>query len=97
MARLRRNDERVNYALSRENRMKKQIKKLKLSRETVRRLSGPETRQAKGGIMTIGWDCTNNTTQTTGNCPTVNFCGTASCGDSCLCDNSQGEYICINP
>jgi hypothetical protein len=74
--------------------MKKSLKKLKLSRETVRQLNGPGLRWAAGGvILTIG-DCPNDTTQTSGNCPS-GFCGTVTCGDYCGSDTSIGANACI--
>jgi hypothetical protein len=66
--------------------MKKSMKKkLKLSRETVRQLGGQEVRWAVGGGITdAGFtDCTNDTTQTSANCPSAHFCGSATCGDTC--------------
>jgi hypothetical protein len=77
--------------------MKKSLKKLKLSRETVRQqLNGPGLRWAVGaGITQPGFgDCTNNTTQTSGNCPS-GFCGSVTCGDYCGSDTSVGANACI--
>lgn len=75
--------------------MKKNLKKLRLSKETVRQLNGPRMRWAVGaGITDPGFgDCTNDTTQTSGNCPS-GFCGTLTCG---LCNNetSNGPFACI--
>lgn len=75
--------------------MKKSLKKLRLSRETVRNLGGPEMLRAMGGTVTFGWDCGNNTTQTSATCPTAAFCGTASCAGTC--DNSNGADACAPP
>lgn len=75
--------------------MKKSMKKLKLSRETVRQLSGPEVQWAVGGagITEAGFtDCTNNTTQTSANCPSAHFCGSATCGDTC--GSGSAKVVC---
>jgi hypothetical protein len=82
-----------------ETRMKKNLKKLKLSRETVRHLSGPTMPWVVGagsytdpGITT----CSRDDTQTSGYCPSA-FCGSVSCMESCICDQSNGLYACVPP
>jgi hypothetical protein len=75
--------------------MKKNLKKLKLSKETVRQLNGPRMRWAVGaGVTDAGFgDCTNNTTQTSDNCPS-GFCGSLTCG-YCGGETSNGPFACI--
>ena len=76
--------------------MKKSLKKLKLTRETIHQLNGPGMRWVAGGSITqAGFtDCTNDTT--TSVAPT-NGCGSQPTGfaGSCACETSNGPYACL--
>lgn len=50
--------------------MKKQVKKLVLAKETLRNLD-MSSWQVIGALDSTNYQCTNDTTQTTGNCPSA--------------------------
>lgn len=76
--------------------MKKKPRKLTLSRETVLNLNGSTLRWVAGAThqATNCSDCGNDTTQTSGACPS-GFCGTVSCGGVCAIETSAGLDACI--
>ena len=77
--------------------MKRRVKKLTLSRETVRHLDNTQLRRAAGAYITDpGFTTCHNgdETGTSANCGSA-FCGSASCGDTCACETSVGIYACI--
>lgn len=75
--------------------MKKQAKRLVLRKETLRTLTAPRFRLAVGGIYPSQYPgCTNDTTQTSGTCPS-DFCGTITCGYTEQCNSNL--VSCIEP
>jgi hypothetical protein len=76
--------------------LKKNVKRLKLNRETIHQLNGPGMRWVAGGYITdpgFG-DCTNDTTTSV---PPTSGCGPQITGTagSCGCETSNGPYACI--
>ena len=68
--------------------MKKNVKKLRLAKETVRNLSFGRG-QVVGGAYTDNYS--DNCTATTNTCPytAANTCASASCGWTCMCQSNQ--------
>lgn len=65
-----------------------------MSKETLRDLAAPGLRLIDGALRHPSQyiDCTNNTTQTSGNCPS-GFCGTITCEYTQLCNSNQVACI----
>ena len=66
--------------------MKKSLKKMKLSRETVRQLNGPGLGWVVGvGFTQFGFECTNES----------GFCVSLTCRDFCGSETSVGANACV--
>ena len=73
--------------------MKKQMKKLVISKETVRSLTASRLGPAVGGWWPSAWlGCTNETTETSQRCGT-GLCGSATCEGTCLCNSNEWECV----